>query len=454
MRVYRKESERLKETESFVGSRLPQLGVNKKQEIVRLLFEISKKEGVSPPSIIQDIDSLDFHRLKICLIKRRFPHAYLDNEASNPYLPNIRLDGRLCVDPKKTGFYPKRIFIEKSAWRSALANRFRDLFPGSKLSEIVSLKDYLRTHRKFSIADYNKRRSTAFITYENYDFFKKCPCTKKAVGCGYNILNLSLGCIFECTYCYLQGYIDVPGIIFPANIDRFFDSFPSYKRPGMRIGTGEFSDSLMLDHLTGYSLPIVDFFRRHTDVRFEFKTKSTNIENLLKTRHSGNIVMAWSLNPQKIINQNEFLTSSLANRISMAGLCSEAGYKLAFHFDPVIYFSGWEKEYEKVIGLVFESIKPEAIAWISIGTLRFNPKIKQVIEARFPGNKILDAEMVPGFDNKLRYPSKIRHNIYKAILKMLFKHSRKLPVYLCMEDISMWRSVGQKGDRHNFVSWK
>jgi len=198
----------------------------------------------------------------------------------------------------------------------------------------------------------------------------------------------------------------------------------------------------MLDNITEYSLPIVEFFRKHPDVLFEFKTKSVNIENLLKIDHSGNIVIAWSLNPQRIIDENEFLSTSLLQRISAAKKCSQAGYRLAFHFDPVIYFDGWKKEYKKVVDLIFSSVRPDNIAWISIGTLRFNPKAKQVIEDRFPGNKILDQELLPGFDNKLRYPAALRQNIYKAMFEMLSRHSKKLPIYLCMESPSMWKEAG------------
>jgi spore photoproduct lyase len=212
----------------------------------------------------------------------------------------------------------------------------------------------------------------------------------------------------------------------------------------MRLGTGEFSDSLMLDHITGYSIEIIEFFKKHPDIKFEFKTKSINIENLLKARHAGNIVVAWTFNPQKIIDENEFYTPSLSKRIEAAKKCVEAGYKISCHFDPVIYFNGWRKEYEKVLELLFSSIRPADIAWLSIGTLRFNPRVKQIIEARFPENKILDQELLYGFDNKLRYPYGMRLEIYSSMLKMLHKHSKKLPVYLCMENVSMWQDAKLK----------
>ncbi|MFC1666461.1 radical SAM protein [Candidatus Omnitrophota bacterium] len=441
MRIYRKEFELLKKAQSIVRSRFSHLGINKKREITRLLYEISKKQNAPPSSIVRDIDSKDFDKLKAYLLKTRFPYAYLNNEIPRPYLPKIRLNTSFVSDAKKTRFYPKRIIVEKSAQRSHLAERFRKFFPKAISTEIKSLKDYLKQNKGFTTESYNKRRDTAFITYENYDFFKKCPCTKRAVACGYHIFNLSFGCIFECTFCYLQEYTNSPGLIFPANIDRFFKAFDSYKRRPMRIGTGEFSDSLMLDHITEYSFPIIDFFKKHKHVLFEFKTKSDNISNLLKINHAGNIVVSWSLNPQKIIDENELLAPSLNKRILSAKRCSEAGYKLAFHFDPVVYFKGWQKAYERVIESLFSSIDPRHISWISIGTLRFNPKVKPIIEARFPGNKILDEELVLGFDSKLRYPYSMRSNIYKSMIKMLFKHSKKLPIYLCMEHSSMWRDL-------------
>lgn len=440
MQFYKKESERLKKVQSALIARFRQLGVNKKQEITRLVYEISKREGLSPEKIIHDLGQNDFNKIKTELLKRRFPHAYVNSEVPRPYLPKIKLDEDSVLDPKKTAFYPKKVFVEKSAWRSKLADRFRLSFPNAKFSEIKSLRDHLKKNRPFAIRKYNKRNETVFISYENHDFFKKCPCTKKAVRCGYHIFNLSFGCLFECTYCYLQEYTNSPGLILPANIERFFQGFPSYKNPGMRIGTGEFSDSLMLDHITEYSLPIVEFFKNHKDTRFEFKTKSVNIGNLLKASHAGNIIVAWSFNPQKIIDENEFFTPDLSERIKAAKRCIKAGYKVSCHLDPVVYFNGWQKEYEKVIALLFSAIKPKDIAWISIGTLRFNPKVKRIIEVRFPGNKLLDEELMLGYDNKLRYPYKIRHQIYKSILELLFKHSKKLPVYLCMEDAPMWHS--------------
>jgi len=424
-----------------ITSKFPGFGVNKIQEIERLIYEISKRDKISPEKILNSITLGNFESIKKALLKIRFPCASSRNETITPYLPKIAIKPANEFNPHDSEFSPSEIFIEKSIASSCLKNNFSKFYPKAKFEEISSLKDFIRDNKPQGIASYNKRRDKVFITNERYDFFKKCPCTKTAVGCGYHIFNLGFGCIFDCSYCYLQEYNNAPGLIFPANIDRFFNQFRRYKKQKMRIGTGEFSDSLMLDHITGYSLSIIDFFNNHKDVTFEFKTKSSNIGNILKARHSGNIVISWSLNPQKIIDDNEFFTASLSERIKSAEKCSERGYRLGFHFDPVIYFKGWEKEYQGIIDLLFNKIGPKDIAWISLGTFRFKPELKPIIENRFPKNKILDEELLLGSDRKLRYPYGVRYNIYKFLLNALKKHSKKVPVYLCMEELKMWKDL-------------
>ena len=181
----------------------------------------------------------------------------------------------------------------------------------------------------------------------------------------------------------------------------------------------------------------IDFFKQHPQVTFEFKTKSVGIDNLLKARHSGNIVVSWSLNPQAVIDENEFFSSSLEERLAAAKSCVARGYKVGFHFDPIIYSFGWQDEYARLMESLFAGIKPKDIAWISLGTLRFRPELKTVIESRFPNNKILDEELLLGYDNKLRYSNKMRYSVYSYMISAIRGYSKDIELYLCMEDKKM-----------------
>jgi len=444
MRFYTKELIRLRLVKSLVNSVYPSFGVNKKQEITRLLYEISKRECAPPAKIIEDTPKYDYKGLKRYLLQRRYPDISSEQRIFKPYLPKIELKSIERCNLKERKFYPKHIFVEKNTTNSFLVRRLREIFPAAKFSKITSLKDYLCEHRRFQIKDYNKRQDAVFIVNKGHDFFKKCPCTRQALACGYHIFNLGFGCIYECIYCYLQDYANGSGIILPANLDDFFDKFNYRKKAGMRLGTGEFLDSLALDRITGYSIPIIKFFSAQKGVIFEFKTKGVEIGNILKTNHAGNIVVSWSLNPQSIIDENEYFTPSLNERLSAAAKCIKAGYRVGFHLDPIIYFNGWENEYKSLVENLFDRINFKRVAWISMGTFRFSRNLKQIIEKRFPENKILNEELVLGYDAKLRYSPSVRFEVYKTIKDMLFKKSPKLNLYLCMEDSSIWNELRLK----------
>lgn len=446
--VYEKESERLKRAGLVVERSFPLFGKNKRQELTRLVYEISKRDDLPPESVLTHSGPRRFAAVKQALIEKRYPAACDGDTPLKPYLPAITLK-RPAVHELGPGIPPPRIiFVEEKAGKSVTATAFRHSFPHAEFQEIPSLKEYLSGRSGFRVEDYNKRNHTYFIVHEPRDFFKRCPCTKQAVPCGYHIFNLAFGCLYECTYCFLQEYVNTPGIIFPSNLDAYFARFRAYRssrrahswhRGGrMRIGTGEFSDSLMLEHVTGYAPALIEFFKDHPDVTFEFKTKSANIDHLLQAAHGGNIVVAWSLNPQSIIDTNEFHTAPLESRLGAARRCADAGYRVAFHFDPVLYHADWEAAYTKVIEKLFTHIRPGEIAWISLGTLRFKPDLKPVIEKRFPANTILDEELIPGYDGKLRYTDRLRHHIYQTLFHHFAAYSPRLPLYLCMESKQMW----------------
>lgn len=422
--------------ERSVRRKFRSFGVNKIQEITRLIYEISKR-GRKPYS--QTLKGLpckpdSYNRVKDILLNKRFPYSSRSGEPLRPHLPRLEIDPRNAVKIKPgLVLYPKNIYIEKAVSGSYLAKRLRSLFPKARLLEIESLKEFIRGRPGFTINDYNLRRDNLFLINEKYDFFKRCPCTKGAVSCGYHIFNLGFGCVYECAYCYLQEYTNCPGIILPCNIESYFDDFSKYKKPDMRLGTGEFTDSLALDHITQYSIPLIDFFSKKTGVTFEFKTKSANIGNLLGQKHRGNIVVSWSLNPPDIIRQNEFYTATLEDRLKSALEISRAGYKIGVHFDPIIHYKGWETGYKALVNRLFDMVPAKRIAWISLGTFRFNPGLKPIIENRFPANTILDEELLPGFDNKLRYPAKLRFQLYQGLAGWIRKRAPGSRIYLCME---------------------
>ncbi|MBU1564942.1 MAG: DNA photolyase [Proteobacteria bacterium] len=277
-------------------------------------------------------------------------------------------------------------------------------------------------------------------------FFKPCPGTREYQCCGYHVLNTGTNCPIDCVYCILQAYLNTPWLTFYVNTGDLFhelsQSLSGNPHKFFRIGTGEFTDSLAIDRLTCLSRPLVEFIGQKDNVILELKTKSAVIDNLRELSHNNKSVIAWSLNSAPIMAKHELRSATLDERLNAAQKCAEWGYHLAFHFDPIIDYPGWQAGYAETIDRLFKKVPASAIAWISMGALRFLPSLKEIGIRRFPRSKIYYQEFITGLDGKSRYFRPNRVRLYKHIFALLREkiHDRTC-IYFCMESDEIWREV-------------
>jgi len=275
--------------------------------------------------------------------------------------------------------------------------------------------------------------------------FQKCPGSPGVICCNYLLLNIGFNCLYDCTYCYLNYYLNSYGLIQFINVEDSFqdiwDTAGEDRNRAYRVGTGEYTDSLMFDDVTGIGASLVAGAARRRNLFIELKTKSDNIRHLLEIKEKGNAVLAWSLNTTRNIDLYEGGTADLEERLAAAASACDAGYLTAFHFDPIITVDGTIDEYLEVVDAIFEKVKPERVAWISLGCFRHSPGFKEIIREVFPGQKLTTAEMFPGQDGKFRYLKRTRASIYAAMLDRIRSHTDMPFVYLCMESESVWRDV-------------
>ncbi|MBN1895979.1 hypothetical protein JW906_15950, partial [bacterium] len=288
-------------------------------------------------------------------------------------------------------------------------------------------------------------KRTLFLTRHAGSAVKSCPGTSAPyLCCGYRVINQMSQCPMDCTYCIMQGYLDSPCIVLSVNLEDMFDDIRRQVAGStdriLRFGTGETGDSLALDSLTGASTDWIAFFSEIPNTIIELKTKSVSIDNLPALK-SKNAVLAWSLNPDPIASTEEIHAPDVDRRIDAAVRCMDAGYKLAFHFDPILSFPGWEDRYLDLVDGLFRKIDAGRVVWISLGTLRFPPHLQGVIRRRFPKSRILDEEMIRGLDGKMRYPRPIRTAMYRLIADRIRFHSADVFLYFCMEHPAVWESV-------------
>ena len=330
------------------------------------------------------------------------------------------------------GYRPELVLVHEDS--------LRDAATGEILSRLPGIETRVVRDNRFANSKFEK--NTLFLTRHNGKFLKPCQGGGAEMCCNYYVAGYAWNCHFDCSYCVLQGYLTAPALIIATNIEDYLDEIGGTLRAEpnwiFRIGTGELSDSLALDAITHYTKRVVPFFAGQPNGVLELKTKSVEIANLEGLNHGGHTIVSWSLNTRKIRDSEEKFSAPLYERLAAAAQCAKWGYRLGFHFDPLVYYPDWEDDYREIVSELFDGIDPENIAWISLGALRFTPRLGEIIRRRHPESRLPYGEFVPGHHGKLRYFRPLREEMYRKMLAWIKKEAPSVFVYLCMESRLVW----------------
>ncbi len=279
-----------------------------------------------------------------------------------------------------------------------------------------------------------------YLTRNRGPFLKACPGTRHYTCCGYRILHIGSYCTMDCAYCILQAYFHPPLLQYYVNHEEMLSELENCLAAPViqRIGTGEFTDSLIWEPWSGLSRRLVRRFAAQRRAVLELKTKTVNVGGLLDLDHRRKTILAWSLNTERVIREQERGTASLGARLRAAAESAAAGYPLAFHFDPVVIYEGCETEYRRVVERLFAAVPPEQVVWISLGAFRFMPDLKALIQRRFPDSCIVYGEFITGLDGKARYFKPLRMQVLRCLAQAIREFAPHCCVYLCMEDDEVW----------------
>ena len=348
-------------------------------------------------------------------------------------------------------YFPQKIFIHQEIKHYPLTETVLKNAPGVPHEFIDDPRELIEDIR-MSRHPVEQGKQFLLLTVQKGEFIKPCPCTPDYLGCNYFIINLETNCPLDCSYCILQDYLSNPLITLHVNLEDLWqelDDFIARHDRFLRIGTGELGDSLALDHITENSKNLIPYFQNQKKVLFELKTKTINIDNILEQEPASNIVISWSLNTPKMALDHETGAPSVEQRLLAAKKIVRKGFRVGFHFDPLIRYPGWEGDYEAVVKLMFEAVDPKHIAWISLGSLRFPPDFVSVINRRFPTSQIFHDEFIRGRDGKYRYFKPLRLELYNRVVLSIKKAGgTDVPLYFCMESKDVWREVLKKMPRN------
>jgi spore photoproduct lyase len=280
----------------------------------------------------------------------------------------------------------------------------------------------------------------------------RCPvASDKTRCCNLETLDAVIQCGYGCSYCSIQSFYDEGRIYFADNLEEKLSELEKSLVPGevRHIGTGQSSDSLMWGNRHGLLETLTAFARRNPQIILELKTKSANTAWLENNPVPGNILATWSLNPQTIIDAEEHLTASLAERLAAARRCADRGIAIGFHFHPIVHYDRWKEEYRELFKTIQRLFRPEEIVTVSFGTLTFIKPVIRQLRQRKLRSRILQMPMEEA-SGKLSYPFELKRELFSFAFNAFSPEwQRQVYFYLCMEDKELWEPVFGRTYRDN-----
>jgi len=246
----------------------------------------------------------------------------------------------------------------------------------------------------------------------------------------------SYNCIYECSYCYLQGYFHTPDIVLFTNHDEIIGKMQEVANQQEKIWfhAGEFSDSLALNSISNEWPYYWQFFKDNPNAFLELRTKSSNIKEILKLEPLPNTIISFSLSPEDVAKDYDLKCPNTSIRLKAIEKLVKAGFQIGIHLDPIIYDESLKDQYHELIKELRAVLPDNQLEYMSLGVVRFTKDVYYSVQKNYPDSKAHAQEFIKSFDGKIRYSRPMRNWILNIVKDLAAKVYSKDKIYLCMED--------------------
>lgn len=307
--------------------------------------------------------------------------------------------------------------------------RTRQLLQRFKNVEVVYCERYGEVFNRRSQNFRLQKQHPALILAEKHDNFVLPAPEAYGIGEGKSYyFSHMMNCIYDCRYCFLQGMYQSAHYVLFVNYEDFFQSIEQTMRDNQQRAyffSGYDCDSLALEPISGFIESTLPIFSKLPDAILELRTKSTQVRGLLDREPMGNVVVAFSLSPENIVEALEAKTPSLQKRLDAAKRLQERGWQVGLRFDPVIYYQDYEQHYTELFEQTFSQLDASTLHSVSLGAFRMPQGFFQKMQRLFP-REVLFSSPFEECQGMLSY----RQDIEKSMMDFC---SRQLLTYIGKE---------------------
>jgi spore photoproduct lyase len=224
-----------------------------------------------------------------------------------------------------------------------------------------------------------QKQKPALILAEKYKNYILPAPPGYGIGAAKNFyFSHMLNCLYDCRYCFLQGMFHSANYLLFVNYEDFQNEIRQicHDSPDQPIHffSGYDCDSLALEPVTRFAAEFLPIFENIDNAWLELRTKSTQIRSLLDRTPV----------PRAI----EHKAPTIEKRLDAMCKLQEQGWLLGLRFDPVIFQSGWQQQYQQLFEQVFSRIKLDLLHSVNLGAFRLPEQYFKKTHKLYPEEKL------------------------------------------------------------------
>lgn len=310
-------------------------------------------------------------------------------------------------------FHPQfsHIYLEKRAEDYELTRRILSHFKEANVIFIDHYKDIFNRSRQ-DIKAQIKSRKLILAVKEGQRIYEGAPLCQDFGNKYFYYSSCMMNCIFDCEYCYLKGMYPSGNIVIFVNSDDYFKDIDALlKEHPVYLCVSYDTDLAAAEEFTGYIDLWRDYSLMHPDLTIEIRTKSAgksiwgNNNRRLYSDPSGygsdNMIYAFTISPQSVIDKYEHKAPSLKKRLECAAEGIDKGFRVRLCFDPVVHIRDWRSEYRNMIELTSSMLDMTKVCDYSVGSFRIPRDYLKSMRKQMPSS------------SAAWYPYSLREGVYR-----------------------------------------
>ncbi len=329
------------------------------------------------------------------------------------------------------------IYVEESIKNEAAATSILMGFPNATIIYINHYKDiFCRANQNY--ISQQASHSLILARKTGTKIYKGSPVCQSFDNKYFYYTSCMMNCLYNCEYCYLKGMYQSGYLVLFINLEDIFDEVcEMLQEHPVYLCVSYDTDIMAMEQIFHLGEKWCNFVntinqKSPNELTIEIRTKCGNQSNWENLKVSPNVIFAFTISPEYVIDHFERGTSSLSARLNCASSLINAGFPVRLCFDPMIYCKDWKTHYKDMLTKATASINFSSLYDVSVGSFRISKEYLKKMRHMLPDSAIafFPYENTEGF---YHYPSDIQNEMEQFLFSELSGHISKDKIFLWKE---------------------